>query len=49
MKDRDNPDLKTIVPKDGYSGPPLGIKTDLSETDIVKIKKMYKCPPYNDW
>merc|ERR1712062_111017 len=27
----------------------LGRRKSLSELDIRKIKKLYKCPPYHDW
>ena len=27
----------------------LGRKRNLSDTDIAKIKKLYKCPPYENW
>jgi len=38
----------TIVPK--FTDPDLiGKKVNLSETDIIKIKKLYKCAPYDQW
>ena len=38
----------TIVPK--FTDPDLiGKKVNLSETDIIKIKKLYKCSPYDQW
>ena len=42
--------MLTISPKDpnvNYTS--IGRKKTLSETDIIKIKKLYKCPPYNNW
>ena len=27
----------------------LGRKRNLSETDVIKIKKLYKCSPYENW
>ena len=40
--------LDTIVPK--FTDPDaIGKKVNLSETDITKIKKLYKCPPYDQW
>ena len=45
----DEPKL-TIMPKSSsYNHTSLGRKVNLSETDIIKIKKLYKCPPYNNW
>ena len=45
----DDPML-TITPKNpavNYTS--IGRKVNLSETDIIKIKKLYKCPPYREW
>jgi len=38
----------TIIPKN-VDPDLIGKKQNLSETDIIKIKKLYKCPPYNEW
>ena len=27
----------------------MGRRKELSEVDIRKIKKLYKCPPFKDW
>ena len=40
----------TILPKNSaVNATSLGRKVNLSETDIIKIKKLYKCPPYSSW
>ena len=42
--------MLTIVPKEGGVTPDsLGRKVNLSTTDVVKLKKMYKCEPYENW
>ena len=42
--------MLTIVPKNpAVNYAKIGRKINLSETDIIKIKKLYKCPPYNNW
>jgi hypothetical protein len=38
----------TIVPRN-TDADAIGKKVNLSATDIVKIKKLYKCPPYDQW
>lgn len=39
---------KTIEPKN-VNFTQIGRKANLSETDITKIKKLYKCPPYENF
>ena len=49
---RDSTDktMRSIKPKDGSIDPDdLGFKPNLSEIDKKKIRKMYKCDPYNDY
>lgn len=42
--------MRSIRPKDKSIDPDdLGFKADLSEIDKKKIRKMYKCEPYNDY
>ena len=42
--------MRSIKPKDKSIDPDdLGFKADLSEIDKKKIRKMYKCEPYNDY
>jgi len=42
--------MRSIKPKDKSIDPDdLGFKADLSEIDRKKIRKMYKCDPYNDY
>ena len=48
-KYRDNPEKMTIIPKQDFNPFELGRQINLSQTDITKIKKMYKCPPYDKW
>eukprot|EP00095_Tigriopus_kingsejongensis_P009611 maker-scaffold1884_size25683-snap-gene-0.4 protein:Tk09611 transcript:maker-scaffold1884_size25683-snap-gene-0.4-mRNA-1 annotation:"hypothetical protein BRAFLDRAFT_245310" len=43
-----NPFLMTIVPKFGKAEE-LGRRVNYSTTDIIKIKKMYKCGAFLDW
>merc|ERR1712066_1072395 len=38
----------TLLPRVGEPDM-IGKKSNLSDTDIVKIKKMYKCKPYEGW
>ena len=38
----------TLLPRVGEPDM-IGKKRNLSDTDIVKIKKMYKCKPYEGW
>ena len=38
----------TLLPRVGEPDM-IGKKKNLSDTDIVKIKKMYKCKPYEGW
>ena len=48
--DRQDKNMKTILARDDkVESGQLGLKKNLSALDIVKIKKMYKCPPYQDW
>uniref|UniRef100_A0A0K2TKZ8 Metalloendopeptidase n=1 Tax=Lepeophtheirus salmonis TaxID=72036 RepID=A0A0K2TKZ8_LEPSM len=45
-----NRDILTIVPKkSGVSPEDIGRKNTYSEKDIIKVKKMYRCPPYENW
>jgi hypothetical protein len=41
-------DAITLMPREGEPAV-IGKKKNLSDTDIVKIKKMYKCHPYKEW
>ncbi len=45
----DNPEVMTIVPTNDLDPLELGKRSNLSRTDVVKIKKMYKCDPYQNW
>ena len=38
----------TMLPRVGEPDM-IGKKKNLSDTDVVKIKKMYKCKPYESW
>ena len=38
----------TLLPRVGEPDI-IGKKKNLSDTDVVKIKKMYKCKPYEGW
>ena len=38
----------TMLPRVGEPDM-IGKKKNLSDTDVVKIKKMYKCKPYEGW
>ena len=38
----------TLLPRVGEPDM-IGKKRNLSDTDVVKIKKMYKCKPYEGW
>ena len=50
VKDYSNKNMRSIIPKDSSIDPDtLGFKPNLSETDKIKIRKMYKCAPYNDY
>ena len=50
VMDRKDKNMKTILARDDkVESGKLGRKENLSALDIVKIKKMYKCPPYQDW
>ena len=44
-------DKMTVVPVagSGVDATELGRKVNLSDTDVIKIKKMYKCSPYDKW
>ena len=49
-KNKSDPYMLTIVPKDiNQPVNQLGSRTNLSAIDVIKIKKMYKCKPYQDW
>ena len=50
VRDYSDNNMRSIVPKDKSIDPDtLGFKPNLSETDKIKIRKMYKCAPYNDY
>ena len=50
VKDYTDKNMRSILPKDKSVDPDnLGFKADLSETDKIKIRKMYKCTPYGDY
>ena len=51
-KDPYDEDMITIEPvssNDRVQIAGLGRRKNLSDTDVVKIKKMYKCSPYENW
>jgi len=50
-KDPESDDMLTIEPisTDRNLIPGLGRRRNLSDTDVKKIKKMYKCSPYENW
>ena len=50
IKDYGNKEMRSIVPRQGDVDPDnLGFKPELSPIDKIKIRKMYKCDPYNDY
>ena len=50
VRDYNDKKMRSIKPKDKSIDPDdLGFKADLSEIDRKKIRKMYKCDPYNDY
>ncbi|QQP34617.1 Metalloendopeptidase, partial [Caligus rogercresseyi] len=48
-KDYHDPEILTIVPRNGVSPEDIGRKKNYSPKDIIKIKKMYRCAPYENW
>jgi len=50
IKDYANKEMRSIVPRQKNIDPDnLGFKPELSPIDKIKIRKMYKCDPYNDY
>jgi len=50
VRDYNDKSMRSIKPKDKSIDPDdLGFKANLSEIDKKKIRKMYKCNPYNDY
>jgi len=50
VRDYTDKTMRSIVPKDKSVDPDdIGFKQNLSEIDKVKIRKMYKCAPYNEY
>ena len=50
IKDYGNKEMRSIVPrKEDVDPDNLGFKPELSPIDKIKIRKMYKCDPYNDY
>ena len=50
VKDYSDKKMRSIVPRDKDVDPDnLGFKPNLSDIDKIKIRKMYKCSPYNDY
>ena len=50
VRDYSNKEMRSIRPKDKNVDPDdLGFKANLSDIDKKKIRKMYKCAPYNDY
>jgi hypothetical protein len=50
IKDYGDKGMRSILPRVGDVDPDdLGFKPDLSPIDKIKIRKMYKCAPYNDY
>lgn len=42
--------MRSLLPRDNAVDPDtLGFKPDLSATDKAKIRKMYKCAPYQEY
>ena len=55
-KHPEDPAMATILPRAGgnseragISAADLGRRGNLSEVDVRKVKKMYKCAPFSDW
>lgn len=50
VKDYNDKNMRSIIPTDDtVDVDNLGFKPNLSEIDIKKIRKMYKCDPYKDY
>ena len=50
IKDYGDKQMRSIVPKKDQIDPDdLGFKPDLSPIDKIKIRKMYKCAPYDEY
>ena len=50
VRDYSDKNMRSNTPRDASIDPDtLGFKPDLSEIDKIKIRKMYKCAPYDDY
>ena len=50
VRDYGDKSMRSIVPRDDSVDPDdIGFKANLSETDKIKIRKMYKCEPFRDY